>query len=107
MPDSPVVAYDLLTSQLLNDPDLDVSVTVTGLHVRGELFAYLDEGDLVVDLPRSRAADLVARGVASSVAAGRIEPKGSWVAISDAEDWPELASEAHQFVGEPAVGMDS
>jgi hypothetical protein len=107
MTDSPVVAFDLLTTQLLDDPDLDVSVTATGLHVRGRLFAYLDDDALVVDLPRSRAADLVGRGVASPVAAGRAEPKGAWVAVADTEDWPELASEAHQFVGEPAVGMDS
>lgn len=107
MTDSPVVAFDLLSTQLLDDPDLDVSVTVTGLHVRGRLFAYLDDDALVVDLPRSRAADLVGREVASTVAAARAEPKGDWVAIADTEDWPELASEAHQFVGEPAVGMDS
>ncbi|MCI0157984.1 hypothetical protein KNO15_14890 [Leifsonia shinshuensis] len=107
MTDRPDVAFDLLSTQLLNDPDLDVSLTVTGLHVRGRLFAYLDDDALVTDLPPSRAADLVGRGVASAVAAGRAEPKGAWVAVSEAEDWPELAGEAHQFVGEPAVGMDS
>ena len=48
----PVVSYDLLTTQLLQDPDLDVSETATGLHVRGTLFAYLDDGELVVDLRR-------------------------------------------------------
>jgi hypothetical protein len=107
MSDRASVAFDLLVSQLMDDPDLDVSVTATGLHASGQLFAYLADDALVVDLPRSRAADLVGRGVATSVAAGRTEPKGSWVAIADEEDWPELASEAHQFVGEPAVGMDS
>jgi hypothetical protein len=103
----PVVSYDLLTTQLLQDPDLDVSVTATGLHVRGVLFAYLDDGDLVADLPEPRARDLVAREVAAPVAAGRAEAKGAWVRVADPEDWPELAAEAHQFVGEPAVGMDS
>ncbi|MBN9631461.1 MAG: hypothetical protein J0I18_12725 [Actinobacteria bacterium] len=107
MTDRPDVAFDLLSTQLLNDPDLDVSLTATGLHVRGRLFAYLDGAALVADLPQARAVDLVGRGVASAVAAGRAEPKGDWIAVSDAEDWPELAAEAHQFVGEPAVGMDS
>ena len=107
MTDSPVVSFELLAAQLLEDPDLDVSVTATGLHVGGRLFAYLDGTELAVDLPQQRAADLVARGVAASVPAGRSEPKGSWVRIADSEDWPELASEAHQFVGEPAVGKDS
>ncbi|MEY9852898.1 hypothetical protein ABH923_002576 [Leifsonia sp. EB41] len=103
----PVVSYDLLTTQLLQDPDLDVSETATGLHVRGALFAYLDDGELVVDLPEARARDLVGREVAAPVAAGRAEAKGVWVSVADADDWPELAAEAHQFVGEPAVGMDS
>jgi hypothetical protein len=107
MTDSPVPSFELLAAQLLEDPDLDVSVTATGLHVHGRLFAYLDGTDLVVDLPTGRAEDLVGREVASSVAAGRSEAKGSWVRIADTEDWPELASESHQFVGEPAVGHDS
>jgi hypothetical protein len=107
MTDNPQVSYDLLTTRLLHDPDLDVSETATGLHVRGRLFAYLVDDQLVVDLPRERAADLIGREVAAAVPAGRSEPAGAWVRIADEEDWPELAAEAHQFVGEPAVGMDS
>lgn len=107
MSDDPVVSYELLTTQLLQDPDLDVSLTATGLHVHGRLFAYLVADALVVDLPRGRVDDLVERAVAVPVAEGRAEPQGAWVAIADSEDWPELAAEAHQFVGEPAVGMDS
>ncbi|MGH1526446.1 hypothetical protein ACRAWC_21460 [Leifsonia sp. L25] len=107
MTDSPVSAFEVLAAQLLEDPDLDVSVTATGLHVHGRLFAYLDGVELAVDLPADRAADLVEREVAAAVPAGRSEPKGAWVRIADAEDWPELASESHQFVGEPAVGRES
>jgi hypothetical protein len=107
MTDSPLTSYELLATQLLQDPDLDVSVTATGLHVREQLFAYLDGDELVVDLPRGRADDLLGRDVAAPVPAGRADAKGAWVRIADAEDWPELAAEAHQFVGEPAVGMES
>ena len=107
MSDSPVPSFELLAAQLLEDPDLDVSVTATGLHVHGRLFAYLDGTDLALDLPVDRAEDLVSREVAESVPAGRSEAKGAWVRIADAEDWPELASESHQFVGEPAVGRES
>ncbi|WP_285115039.1 hypothetical protein [Leifsonia sp. fls2-241-R2A-40a] len=107
MTDSPVPSFELLAAGLLEDPDLDVSVTATGLHVHGRLFAYLDGTDLVLDLPQDRAADLIGREVAAPVAAGRSEAKGTWVRIADAEDWPELASESHQFVGEPAVGKES
>ena len=107
MTDSPVPAFELLAAGLLEDPDLDVTVTATGLHVHGRLFAYLDGAELALDLPKERADDLVGREVASPVPAGRSEAKGAWVRIADPEDWSELASEAHQFVGEPAVGRDS
>ncbi|MFF2050537.1 hypothetical protein ACFVU2_02955 [Leifsonia sp. NPDC058194] len=107
MTDSPTTSFDLLSTQLLQDPDLDVSVTATGLHVRGQLFAYLDGDELAVDLPHDRAGDLVGREVASRVPAARAEAKGAWVRVAATEDWPELAAEAHQFVGEPAVGRDS
>ncbi|MGO4535046.1 hypothetical protein [Leifsonia sp. 2MCAF36] len=107
MTDSPVPSFELLAAGLLEDPDLDVTVTATGLHVHGRLFAYLDGTELALDLPQQRAEDLIGRGVATAVPAGRSEAKGAWVRIADAQDWPELASEAHQFVGEPAVGKDS
>lgn len=99
--------FESVAEELLRDPDDDVSLTTTGLHVHDRLFAYPDTEGLVVDLPAGRADDLVGRGVAEPVAAGRAEPRGAWVRIGDPEDWPELASEAHQFVGEPAVGRES
>lgn len=99
--------FESVAEELLRDPDDDVSLTSTGLHVHDRLFAYQDGEGLVVDLPPRRAEDLVGREVAQPVAAGRAEPRGAWVRIGDPEDWPELASEAHQFVGEPAVGRES
>lgn len=107
MTESTVPAFELLAAQLLEDPDDDVTVTSLGLHVHGRLFAYLDGVGLVVDLPEDRGADLVGRDVAEPVDEGLAEPRGNWVKIADAEDWPELASEAHQFVGEPPVGKQS
>ncbi|MGJ4843283.1 hypothetical protein [Leifsonia sp. Le1] len=104
---SPTVAFDLLTTRLLDDPDDDVVVTEKGLNVHGKLFAFLDGDALVVDLPAARALDLVDRGIASPASGGVVDARGSWVAIGDVEDWQELASEAHQFVGEPPVGRDS
>ncbi|GAB3576797.1 hypothetical protein GCM10027406_10100 [Leifsonia lichenia] len=104
---SPNVAFDLLATRLLEDPDDDVVATEKGLHVHGKLFAFLDGDTLVLDLPASRALDLVDRGVASLASGGVVDARGSWVGIADVEDWPELASEAHQFVGEPPVGRDS
>ncbi|WP_431278715.1 hypothetical protein [Leifsonia poae] len=107
MTDNPAVSFDILATQLLEDPDDDVALTEQGLHVHGKLFAFLNDGDLVVDLSPGRADDLIERGVAASSSHPVVEAKGRWVSIDDAEDWPELASEAHQFVGEPAVGHQS
>ncbi|HEV7813014.1 MAG TPA: hypothetical protein VGO99_08595 [Leifsonia sp.] len=107
MTDDSAQAFDKLASQLLEDPDDDVALTSRGLHVHGKLFAWLDDGDLVVDLPPDRAGDLVERGVGAPAADPVVAPKGAWVRIGDSEDWPELASESHQFVGEPAVGRES
>lgn len=99
--------FDLVKGELLADPDDDVVDGPEGLTVKGALFAYESgDGPLVVDLPEQRAADLVQRGVAESVSGDR-PAKGRWVSIADADDWLEMATEAHQFVGEPAVGRDS
>ena len=92
---------------LVDDPDDDVQVTAIGMIVKGSVFAYRsDQGDLVIDLPTDRADELVERGVAARHE-GELTPKGAWVAVSDPEDWVEMATEAHQFVGEPAVGKGS
>jgi hypothetical protein len=105
--DNPALAFDDLATRLLEDPDDDVALTSRGLHVHGKLFAFLDDGDLVVDLSPGRAGDLVERGIAAPAADAVVAPKGDWVRIGDSEDWAELASESHQFVGEPAVGKES
>lgn len=99
--------FDLVKSELLADPDADVVDGPDGLTVKGALFAFEPEaGRLLVDLPASRAADLGGRGVAAPADTDRVA-KGRWVAVTERDDWLELATEAHQFVGEPAVGRDS
>jgi hypothetical protein len=100
-------AFDLVKGELLADEDADVVDGPEGLLVKGALFAAQSEdGRLLVDLPTSRAADLVERGIAEPAADGR-PAKGRWVSIGETDDWLELATEAHQFVGEPAVGRQS
>lgn len=84
----------------------DVTVAPEGLLVHGRLFAFLEGDDLVVEVPPARANDLVERGVAARFAAeGR--SLRNWVRVSDPQLWPELAREAHEFVGEPPVGGQS
>ena len=100
-------AWAEVETALLADPDDDVRSTDLGLIVNGSVFACRgDGGDLVVDLPEGRARDLVERGIGREHAT-ELHPKGAWVLIDDPEDWQELASEAHAFVGEPEVGRDS
>jgi hypothetical protein len=98
--------FDLVKGELLADPDDDVVDGGEGLLVKGSLFAFESEDGLVVDLPEQRAADLIERGVAEPAEAEQ-SAKGRWVAVRDAADWLEIATEAHQFVGEPAVGRQS
>lgn len=99
--------FDRVKGELLADPDDDVVDGPEGLTVKGSLFAYEVVGEgVVVDLPKSRAADLIERGVAEAAATDR-PAKGRWVVVAATGDWLELATEAHQFVGEPAVGRDS
>lgn len=104
--DAAAQAYESLTIELAEDEDYDVDIAEDGLLVHGRLFAFLEGDDLVVEVPEARAKDLKARGVASAFrAAGH--PTRDWVRVSDRQLWPELAREAHTFVGEPAVGGES
>jgi hypothetical protein len=99
-------AFSAVSDALLSDTDDDVTLDGTQLSVKGTVFARLEGDELLVDLPASRAADLVARGIGSA-AGGDAPAVGAWVSIHDVENWVELAGEAHQFVGEPPVGRQS
>ncbi|GAB3607051.1 hypothetical protein GCM10027413_24600 [Conyzicola nivalis] len=103
---SPADEFDEITFTLVSDPDDDVTSKGGKLFAKGKLFARLDGSLLAVQLPAGRAHELVSRGVAG-VSENAGPGAGTWVRVSDASTWAELASEAHQFVGEPAVGSDS
>jgi hypothetical protein len=96
-----------VTRELLLDADADVDQTPDGLLVHGRLFAFLDGIDLVVELPAARSADLRRRGIVSPFVGDSGGPSRNWVRVGDRELWSELAREAHEFVGEPAVGRES
>jgi hypothetical protein len=88
--------YEALRTALEQDPDLDVTTRDGALFVRQTQFAFLSGDSLAVRLPDGRADDLMKRGIAELL---RHDPelKAAWVTISDPEDWPELASEAHEL----------
>ncbi len=101
------VAEDAFEGVRFSFRDIDeVSESPEGLRVKGTLFAFLEGEDLVVELPFARSNDLVARGIAVKFAVGGQKAR-NWVRVSDQQLWQELAHEAHEFVGEPAVGGDS
>jgi hypothetical protein len=96
--------WENLVIEFTDEPG--VSLTEDGLAVTGNLFAFREGDDVVVDLPTQRAADLVRRGMAARYKhAG--ETSRDWVSIGDLTLWSELVREAHEYVGEPSVGGDS
>lgn len=97
-------AYDDLTF-LVRRYD-GVAVRPAGLYVYGRSFAFLDGEDLLVELSPARRNDLIERGQVER-AESAVHPKRAWVRVVDRELWPELAREAHEFVGEPPVGGES
>ncbi len=97
-------AYENLTIEFRDEEG--VTIDEDGLRVHGSLFAFRDGDDLVVDLPAPRASDLAERGVASHYKSGG-EKSRDWVRVHDLSFWSELTREAHEYVGEPAVGGDS
>lgn len=99
--------FDAVTEELLEDTDYDVDATPDGLLVKGHLFAFLEDGDLVVELPEARSSDLQQRGIAVPFHSTRGGDSRTWVRVVDRELWSELAREAHTYVGEPPVGRQS
>ncbi|WP_394769821.1 hypothetical protein [Lacisediminihabitans sp.] len=97
-------AYETLEISLRDEDG--VEATPEGLLVHGRRFAFLEGDDLVVDVTPARARDLVHRGVAERFVVDG-HPAREWVRVSDLQLWPELAGEAHEYVGEPPVGGQS
>jgi hypothetical protein len=97
--------YEDLSIELVDEHD-GVTVIAGDLFVHGRLFAFLIDDDLAVDLPVARSTDLVGRDVAVPYVRHE-HPDREWVRVSDLELWPELAREAHEYVGEPRVGGQS
>jgi hypothetical protein len=70
-----------------------------GLKADGKLFALFTQGTLVVKLPRSRVAELVAQGQGKPFDPGHGRLMKEWLAIVDPKaSWTGLAKEAFAFV---------
>ncbi len=70
------------------------------LRVDGKIFAMVTRGTLVVKLPRTRVASLIASGCGNPFDAGRGRPMLEWLAVDPSckLDWLTLAREALIFV---------
>ena len=69
------------------------------LQVGGRIFAMSSDTGLVLKLPRTRVAELVAAGDGAPFDAGKGKPMKEWVVIPAAAErtWPGLAEEALAF----------
>ena len=72
----------------------------SALKVGGSIFAMLQDGRLVLKLPRDRVTALIADGEGEAFTAGKGRPMTEWVAVpdGDAARWRTLAEEALAFV---------
>ncbi len=73
-----------------------------GLRVHAKFFAFVGRGgQLIVKLPMAQAAELVARGAATPVRAGRSTTR-EWVGIpaqdAPSPEWRALIAAAHSYV---------
>jgi TfoX/Sxy family transcriptional regulator of competence genes len=69
------------------------------LQVNGRIFGMVTRGRLVLKLPASRVAELVAAGDGTPFDAGKGRPMKEWVVLSSGNrTWQSLAEEARAFV---------
>lgn len=97
------------------DPDVAMGTMFRspGLRVGGKIFAFLGtRGELIVKLPRDRAAQLLDEGTAEPVVMGTRTMR-EWVELPAREDeastlsrWRALAVEAHRFVDDPRTSPE-
>ncbi len=94
--------FDPIVDRLLrlDDVDLGPMFGVTGVRVRGKVFACIGyDADLMLKIPQSRADELEAEGIARRVVMqGRAMREWVFVDASHASLWEGLADEAHAFV---------
>lgn len=94
-------AFRDLSIELLDSND-GVTEHENVLLVHGQPFAMFVDGALAVRLPKRRSDDLLRRGIVTPH-----DERADWTLVKHRSLWPEMAREAHEFVGEPAVGRES
>jgi hypothetical protein len=71
-----------------------------GLRISGKIFAFPNDGELILKLPSSRVAELIESGAGRPWGPGTKVMK-EWVAVSAAasDAWAPAVAEARTFVG--------
>jgi TfoX/Sxy family transcriptional regulator of competence genes len=100
---SPEERYDKLIDALTEQPGVTPPSAggkfgSAGLKVQGKIFAMLVRGELVVKLPRTRVAELVAAGQGRNFDANKGRPMAEWFVANADCDWQQLADEALSYV---------
>lgn len=102
--------YEEIVRILCEDPK--VTSTVAGgmkrfgasgeLRVDGKMFAFSSKGRLIVKLPQSKVAELIAEGRGEPCVMGRARTMREWVVIGPEwqSDWLSIAMDSRNFVSE-------
>jgi hypothetical protein len=103
MAETPADRYAALAEALADLPDPPAHGTgfgSTALKTGGRIFAMLSHDHLIVKLPASRVAALIASGAGGPFDANKGRPMKEWLTVHSAslEEWLPLAREAHAFV---------
>ena len=99
---TPQELFDELAAEHLSRPEVAMGrmLRTDGLKVHGKVFAMLVNERLVVKVPASQAAALVADGQAVPLETGRGRKMKEWVSVSGTEGdtWAQLMSDAFGYV---------
>src|SRR5947208_15629698 len=103
MADRPERLFEQLAARFLVDPSVSEGTgfgSNPGLRVGKKIFAMLNDGQLVVKLPKDHVDRLVAERKATRFDAGRGREMKEWATIParGARDWESLVDEAFRFV---------
>lgn len=95
--------FDALAAEHLTRPSVDMGrmLSAPGLRIRTKAYAFVThDGTLIAKVPRERAEELVAEGVAEHMLMRQRRMK-EWISVAPGKGltvWSGVLEEAHDFV---------